>query len=145
IRQPAALITITASPDGQQLGATWLNNASTPPELESQVGHALADRQSRTVTVGETRYFIEVILPAIHIAAFGGSYDIPTLQRQTLELGWDFTVINKKNPQTPPVDDYTAILLMSHDYNTDKRNLERVLPTRASYIGILGPHKRADK
>jgi len=142
IRQPVALITITGSPDPHQLGTTWLHNADdTLPEIQ----HALADRQSRTVAVGDTQYFIEIILPAIHIAAYGGSYDIHTLRRQTAELGWDFTVVNKSNPQPPVIDDYTAVLLMSHDYNTDKRNLETVLPSPATYIGILGPHKRAAK
>ena len=142
IRQPAALITVTGSPDPHQLGRTWLHNsADTLPEVDQ----ALAQRQSRTVAIDDTRYFIEVILPAIHIAAYGGSYDIHTLRRQTAELGWDFTVINKTNPQTPVIDDYTAVLLMSHDYNTDKRNLEKILPSTATYIGILGPHKRAAK
>jgi len=156
IRQPAALITITGSPDPDRLGATWLHiaraanaglstNTNTVIEPGLQVDQALSTRQSRTITLGDTRYFIEIILPAIHIAAYGGSYDIPTLRRQTAELGWDFTVVNKSNPQPAVIDDYTAILLMSHDYNTDKLNLEKVLSSAATYIGILGPHKRAAK
>ncbi|HVU98161.1 MAG TPA: XdhC family protein [Puia sp.] len=145
IRQPAALITITGASDPGRLGACWLHGDATPVAVGPEVDRALADRQSRTVTVGDTRYFIEIILPAIHIAAYGGSYDIHTLRRQTVELGWDFTVVNKSNPQPPVIDDYTAVLLMSHDYNTDKRNLESILPSPATYIGILGPHKRAAK
>ena len=162
IRQPAVVITITGSPDPQHLGAAWLhtNTAAKPPysspspedptgdspaALIPEIDQALADRQSRAITLGDTRYFVEIVLPAIHIVAYGGSYDIHTLRRQTVELGWDFTIINKKNPQTPVIDDYTAILLMSHDYNTDKRNLQLVLPSPATYIGILGPHKRAEK
>lgn len=145
IRRPAALITITGSPDPGRLGASWLHDTDTPSALQTEVDQALAERQSRIITLSETRYFIEIILPAIHIAAYGGSYDIHTLRRQTTELGWDFTVVNKSNPQPPLIDDYTAVLLMSHDYNTDKRNLEMILPSLASYIGILGPHKRAAK
>lgn len=144
IRQPAALITITGSPDPARLGVTWLHD-SNQPALLPEVDQALAARQSRTINLGDTRYFIEIILPAVHIAAYGGSYDIPTLRRQTAELGWDFTVVNKSNPQPAIIDDYTAVLLMSHDYNTDKRNLEIILPSAATYIGILGPHKRAAK
>lgn len=159
IRQPAVLITITTSPDASRLGACWLHNTDhnapdanhpgswvpSAQQILPSIDQALADRQSRTITHGDTRYFIEIILPAIHIAAYGASYDIDTLRRQTLELGWDFTVVNKKNPGQPLIDDYTAILLMSHDYNTDKHNLQQLLPSRAPYIGILGPHKRADK
>lgn len=170
IRQPAAVITITGSPDPQQLGASWLHRGDgsvrtddgsvrtddgsvrtddgsvrTDDTFFPEIEQALAERQSRTVVTGDTRYFIEILLPAIHIAAYGGGYDIHTLRRQVTELGWDFTVVNKKNPQEPVIDDYTAVLLISHDYNTDKANLQRVLSSAATYIGILGPHKRAGK
>ena len=43
------------------------------------------------------------------------------------------------------VDEYTAAILMSHDYKTDKRNLPLVLPTAAPYIGMLGPRVRAER
>jgi xanthine/CO dehydrogenase XdhC/CoxF family maturation factor len=39
----------------------------------------------------------------------------------------------------------TAILLMSHDFKTDKLNLPQALRTKASYIGMLGPRVRAEK
>jgi len=42
-------------------------------------------------------------------------------------------------------DGYTAIILMSHDYKTDKYNLPRALATPAPYIGILGPRARSEK
>ena len=154
IRQPGVLITITGSPDPGRLGASWMHGSlgpgsaaggDTPADLHVEADQALAERRSRIISQGDTRYFIEIILPAIHIAAFGGSYDIPTLRRQATELGWDFSIVNKANPQLPAIDNYTAVLLMSHDYNTDKRNLEKILPSAASYIGILGPHKRAAK
>jgi len=102
-----------------------------------------------------------VILPAIHIAAYGGNYDIRTLLNQATELGWDSTVVlntaranktlvaaatrvldSKKDPG-PVIDEYTAVLLMSHDYRTDTENLRKVLPSPAAYIGLLGPRKRA--
>jgi xanthine dehydrogenase accessory factor len=151
IRRPAVLITVIGGSDQQRLGATWLygsdsgGGTQSDDGLRTEIEQALAERQSRTVIVGESRYFIEIILPAVHIAAYGASYDIHTLRRQVVELGWDFTLVNKRNPQQPVIDDYTAVLLMSHDYNTDKANLELVLPSAAGYIGILGPHKRADK
>jgi xanthine dehydrogenase accessory factor len=127
------------------------------------IRQALADRTSRSVAYGDTRVFIEVILPAIHIVAYGGNYDIRTLLNQARELGWDSTVIlnasradktlvaaatrvldSKKDP-APAIDDYTAVLLMSHDYRTDSENLQKVLPSPASYIGLLGPRKRATR
>ena len=41
------------------------------------------------------------------------------------------------------IDDYTAVILMSHDYKTDKNNLPLVLA--APYIGLLGPRVRAER
>ncbi|GGA99112.1 XdhC family protein [Puia dinghuensis] len=172
IRQPAALITVTGSPDPLLLGRTFLFNEQTafheqsalPKDLpQADIQAALTDRTSRSITSGDTRFFIEIILPAIHIVAYGGNYDIRTLLQQTKELGWDSTVIlnttradkalvkaattiiDSKSDQSPLIDGYTAVLLMSHDYNNDKRNLQRVLSSAASYIGILGPRKRAEK
>jgi xanthine dehydrogenase accessory factor len=171
-RVPVVLTTITAAADPQLLGKTCLY---TDPDsfraacalgdlvdpILTQIRQALAERASRSVAFGETRMFIEVILPAIHIVAYGGNYDIRTLLNQTAELGWDSTVVldtaranktmvaaatrvldNKKDPG-PAIDEYTAVLLMSHDYRTDTANLLKVLPSPASYIGLLGPRKRA--
>ena len=174
IRQPAALITVTGSPDPLLLGRTFLFTEQTAFHdlsplalhgaiLQAEIRSALAERASRSITSGDVRFFIEIIVPAIHIVAYGGNYDIRTLLQQTKELGWDATVvlntaradktlvkaattiIDSKSDQSPLIDGYTAVLLMSHDYNNDKRNLQRVLPSAASYIGILGPRKRADK
>jgi len=43
------------------------------------------------------------------------------------------------------IDRYTAIVLMSHDYKTDKINLPKALKTDALYIGMLGPRERSEK
>ena len=79
------------------------------------------------------------------------------------ELGWTTTLvvninkapkamatlatraIHNKGEEQPVIDDYTAVLLMSHDYKTDFANLQSVIKTPAPYIGILGPRKRSAK
>ena len=38
-----------------------------------------------------------------------------------------------------------ACILMAHDLETDLRNFRYVLKTPVSYIGLLGPRKRAEK
>ena len=174
IRQPAVVLTITGSPDPHQLGKTLLYKEEAslralfprgllPVTLPADILQAQADHCSRSVSYGETRLFIEVILPAIQVVAYGGNYDIRTLLNQTRELGWDSTVVlptgridkslvaaatnvlDSKDPASPLIDEYTAVLLMSHDYRTDMFNLRRVLSSYASYIGLLGPRKRADR
>ncbi|HVS98873.1 MAG TPA: XdhC family protein [Puia sp.] len=174
IRQPAVVVTVTGTPDSGLLGRTCLYTdeqalqAALPlgtlcAQLQTDIREALAECRSRSVVYGELRLFVEVILPAVHVVAYGGNYDMRTLLNQTRELGWDSTVVlrtsridrslvsaatrvmDSTDPESPLIDEYTAVLLMSHDYRTDLYNLQRVLPTCASYIGMLGPRKRSDR
>jgi len=38
--------------------------------------------------------------------------------------------------------DYTAVVLMSHDYKWDLTILQHFVKTKPSYLGLLGPKKR---
>src|SRR5258708_2635308 len=188
IRQPEIVLTVTGAPDPQFLGRTVMGMPGAPAgrrevrvggaldgmlpagmfggmlaQWEAEIGLALTDGISRPVVYGEIKIFIEVMLPAIHLVAYGGNYDIRTLLQQSRELGWDSTIVlntsradrsliaaattvmDNKAPGLPSIDAYTAVLLMSHDYRADRLNLQKVLPSAASYIGLLGPRKRADK
>jgi xanthine/CO dehydrogenase XdhC/CoxF family maturation factor len=42
-------------------------------------------------------------------------------------------------------DAYTAVLLMSHDYDKDLLALRHFLPLNPRYLGLLGPRKRMVK
>ena len=42
-------------------------------------------------------------------------------------------------------DANTAVILMSHDYGTDLKNLKYFFPSEVGYIGLLGPRTRGDK
>lgn len=107
--------------------------------------------------------FTEVIPPAMQLVIYGGNYDIYPLIRIAKELGWYVIVvtnINKagknlfaiadkilhhKSEEQPVVDKHTAVVLMAHDYKTDFKNFEKILLTKAFYIGLLGPRNRSDK
>lgn len=43
------------------------------------------------------------------------------------------------------IDEQTAVLLMSHNYDYDKAILIQALKTTAPYIGILGPKKKTER
>ncbi|MEZ4903174.1 MAG: XdhC family protein [Spirosomataceae bacterium] len=107
--------------------------------------------------------FIEILPPEIHLILMGHQYDVLPLVRLVKEIGWRSTVI--ANPQkvmqklftianavvSPEdfdqllIDEHTAIILMSHDFKTDKYNLPKALKTVTRYIGILGPRVRSEK
>ena len=107
--------------------------------------------------------FIEILPPEINMILMGHQYDVYPLSRLIKEMGWRLTIVaepQKINPHiitiadetVPPVnfsnvfvDNYTAIILMAHDYKTDKNNLPKALSTVAPYIGMLGPRVRSEK
>lgn len=107
--------------------------------------------------------FIEVLPPEINVQIMGFQYDVYPFTRLLKEIGWRVTVIaglqkvNKNiaaiaDEVTAPenfagltVDEHCAIILMSHDYKTDKYNLPKALATSAPYIGLLGPATRSQK
>lgn len=107
--------------------------------------------------------FIEILPPEIHIVLMGHQYDIYPMSRLLKELDWRVSVcgdVMKINPlvlahtdvivapaglSDLTIDEHTAVVLMSHDYKTDKKNLSRVLATSASFIGMLGPRVRSER
>jgi len=107
--------------------------------------------------------FIEILPPEISMILMGHQYDVYPLSRLIKEMGWRLTIVaepQKINPhivtiadevvapanfQNIFIDNYTAIILMAHDYKTDKNNLPKALATAAPYIGMLGPRIRSEK
>jgi len=126
------------------------SNRSGPAKIETADGKKMA-------------VFIEILLPEVHLVLMGHQYDIYPLARLIKEVGWRVTMvsnplkINSKLTDTVDaifsyeqlndiqIDQYTAIVLMSHDYKTDKKNLPKALATDAFYIGMLGPRVRSEK
>ncbi len=111
----------------------------------------------------EIEVFIEILLPEIKMVLMGNQYDVYPLCRLIKEIGWSASIVSnlqKINTQTAAiadeiiapeklnellVDDHTVIILMSHDYQTDKNNLPKALATSVPYIGMLGPRIRSEK
>jgi xanthine dehydrogenase accessory factor len=195
IREPAIVVAITGCPDDLSvpvpetlslsiLGRAFLYTTdeaflssfpikAVASSILPDIKNSLAGYGSQTVMYdtadGTVKIFIERVLPAIHLIAFGGTYDMHTLLRQAKELGWDTTaamntakagkdivatanrvlhpsdILPDGKPDHSLIDPYTAILLMAHDYKTDFHHLRDALLTPASYIGLLGPRKRAEK
>ena len=134
----------------EKIQARMTKGVSAPYRFENREGQIL-----------ET--FIEILSPEIHLVLWGHQYDVYPLTRLVKELGWRVTIVanplkvNRKivaladeiilpeNFADILFDAHTAIVLMSHDYKTDKNNLPIVLATNAPYIGMLGPRVRSER
>lgn len=128
-------------------------------QRSKSAGLAFTLRDGREIEV-----FAEFLPPELHVVLMGHQYDVFPLVKVIREAGWRTTIV--ANPQklhrevtslvhqvvAPEdfraeelIDAYTAVILMSHDYKTDKRNLPMLLPTETAYIGMLGPRVRSEK
>ncbi len=113
--------------------------------------------------LGEIQLFVEILPPPIHLIIYGGNYDIYSMVRIAKEVGWKVSVVcnplkinkilheladevvEKEKGSDVEIDEYTVALLMAHDYETDFQNMQKLLNTGISFIGMLGPKKRTDK
>ncbi|MES1213910.1 MAG: XdhC/CoxI family protein [Bacteroidota bacterium] len=111
--------------------------------------------------------FIEFIKPPISLIIIGAGNDVMPLIQMADVLGWESTVVDgrpthaKKERFTSAcqvlvskpenvleqltIDDQTAFLLMTHNYNYDLAILRALLKRKVAYIGSLGPRKKLDR
>lgn len=103
---------------------------------------------------------VELIRPKIKLVCIGDNYDVNAFMGIANELGWEIHVAGKprkfsktihqsakktyslKEAENIEFDEYTAVVMMSHDYKTDFNLLKKYLTKDIPYIGMLGPKKR---
>ena len=109
----------------------------------------------------DSRWLIETLRPPFRLLVFGNGYDVQPVIRLARELGWDCLIHSQKAADASIadavrvidesasaafnekyIDDRTAVLLMTHHYETDRHWLGQVIHSRAAYIGALGPAGR---
>lgn len=156
-RVPSTLVTTLL--DGSTKDYTF--DPCQKESLKEEILSAQAIAKSRKIDLDEG-YFIEIIPPEIILFVFGKNYDVIPLGEIVKNIGWKMKVIAKPmktsnqifdlaeeviHPSQAklPIDDYSAALLMSHDYKTDKENLVKLQAYNLKYIGLLGPKMRKDK
>lgn len=114
-------------------------------------------------TGAELKVLVEYIKPETRLVIVGDNYDVNAFIGIANELGWEIHVVGKakklskyafasakkvydyEEAETIEVHDYTAVVLMSHDYNWDKKMLPIFMAKKPRYIGMLGPKKRMHK
>jgi xanthine/CO dehydrogenase XdhC/CoxF family maturation factor len=111
--------------------------------------------------------FIELIAPPVHLIVIGAGNDAVPLIKMADILGWKTTVIDGRAEYADKkrfipscqvivsqpdhvleqlaIDEQTAFLLMTHNYNYDLSMLRALLKRKVKYIGSLGPRKKLDR
>lgn len=109
------------------------------------------------------RVLLEFIRPETRLIIIGDNYDVNAMAQVGQTLGWEIWIIGRlsrlgkdlvnkvqrvisfekhSNVQT---HDYTAVVLMSHDYKWDQIILQHFIKESPPYLGLLGPRKRFHK
>ncbi len=111
----------------------------------------------------EVKVLLEFIRPETRIVIVGDNYDVNAMANVAYTLGWEIWVVGRlkklnkelvskvariisfeEHSKVKP-HDYTAVVLMSHDYKWDLTILQHFLKEHPPYLGILGPKKRFKK
>lgn len=106
---------------------------------------------------------IEFLRPELKLIIVGDNYDVNAFAGIANELGWEIHVVGLQRKLNKSIfglskqvfsyeaahqltiDEYTAVVLMSHDYKWDMQILQLLQKQNPPYIGMLGPKKRTLK
>ncbi|MEO3404159.1 XdhC/CoxI family protein [Mucilaginibacter sp. CAU 1740] len=135
-------------------------------ELLEDAREALIAQHSSVTTYQHYTAFVEFVKPLTSLVIIGAGNDAIPLVKMAAILGWDTTVIDGRpmyvteerfpsvkkviaKPdqilQSLQIKQWTAFVLMTHNYNYELAFLKHLLPRHPSYIGILGPKKKLER
>ncbi len=136
--------------------------------LEEKIKYTYHRRKSKVFKLENSKgehyeMLAELIQPKIKLICIGDNYDVNALLEITNVLGWEVHIVGKLRKlskkihqsahrvyslaeiSTIAIDEYTAVVLMSHDYKTDLTALKEFIHKDLVYLGLLGPKKRMRK
>ncbi|MBI5693357.1 MAG: XdhC family protein [Verrucomicrobia bacterium] len=118
-------------------------------------------------TTGDPHDFVQEVSPSVHLAVFGAGEDAISLVRLAAMMGWRVTVADPRpalvtvsrfpdatarfsGPAEQLVrlvdpDPAASAVIMTHHYVHDLPLLRELLARPLSYLGLLGPRRRAEK
>lgn len=157
-KRPVALL--TRLPDGAQL---LFPGDDLPESLAAEARAAIGADASRTVTVGDTAWFIAVENPPLRLIVVGAVHIAQALVPMAATLGFAVTVVDPRRafateermgdrvaistdwPDEAMAalkpDARTAVVTLTHDPKLDDPALEVALRSPAFYIGSLGSRR----
>lgn len=89
--------------------------------------------------------FLQKIEPVLHLIIVGSGPDAFALQAQGALLGWDVSMIETIPQLRETLDDWSAIIIATHNFGRDCAALRFFLPRGLRYVGLIGPRRRRDE
>lgn len=148
-----------------------LSHSGIQAQFLAQLPALCLQGRSRLIRLTEGKgyadIFIEILQPPVRLVIFGGGYDASPVAALAKATGWEVTVTDdciahlspKRFPMADAVcalprraaveqlqlNEWSAAVLMSHNYEYDLAVLRQLLRSRVGYIGLMGPRKRGEK
>lgn len=135
--------------------------------LAAWIEQVAGEHRSRTfhtsIAAGEIKVLVEFLRPETRLIIVGDNYDVTAMLEVAAVLGWEAYVVGKAKKMSKQmvrlarrvvdyaqadellVNDYTAVMIMTHDYNKDKAMVPLFAAKNPRYMGMLGPKKRFQK
>lgn len=134
--------------------------------LHAAMQQTLRERRSRSQAIsfpdGTGQTFIEFLPQPVGLTIFGAGDDAQPVAALAGSLGWRVTVADHRpawvtaerfpgaglhpvRAEDVPLRSGDFILVMNHNYETDKAVLRRLAERSARYVGILGPRRRTER
>lgn len=151
----------------QGMACGLLRGTRLEPELRREIETVFHEQRSRLVRFDDCEVFVEWVGLPIPLILFGAGHDAIPLAALAKQLGWHVTVADGRPgyarsdrfpgadqvllaPHDDPmkgveIGEESVVVLMTHNYAQDGRLLQRLLPLRPRYLGLLGPKVRAER
>lgn len=156
------------------VGARWMSLNSQvipnthgfdPASYDIDVDRVLRSTACTVIERDDLDCCVERIDPPVRLMVFGHGPDTIPLARIADELGWttevhgvqrspdpapypDSTLITTTPPSALPnleFDEFTAAVVMTHNYLHDTQLVSQLSGSRGFYVGVLGPHARTQQ
>ena len=149
----------------QLTGLDGSRRSLTPVEADALGERAvLAVAHGRPTVIGES--ILDPILPPLQLVICGAGPDAAPLAAAALRLGWRVDVVDPRRPFLRPdrfpgtrlldaepdaaaevtgAGEWSAVVVMSHDYVRDAAFVGSFLGRGVAYLGILGPRDRTER
>ncbi|MEX6688843.1 XdhC family protein [Danxiaibacter flavus] len=136
-------------------------------DLQADASVVLGSKNSSVKNYGDHTALFQFVPPSIQLVVAGAGNDTQPLTEMAYILGWNIVIVDGRpahatqqrfpkagkvcvaKPQeilsAVNVDEESAFVLMTHNYNYDLAVLEQIMRTNCSYIGVLGPKKKLQK
>jgi xanthine dehydrogenase accessory factor len=142
----------------------FLNNSRS---LEKDAQECLEQKRTVSKVYDDCCVLYQFIPPPVRLVVIGAGNDVQPLSELTHLLGWEQVIVDARpvyatQERFPKanricrvkpsevlsaidIDEYTAVVVMTHSYKYDMAALEQLILTDCRFIGVLGPKKKFRK